>query len=111
MKAERRTLVQTTGSGRASLVCSVLVCAVFVCAVFLGAFASPAPVAAQSAGAATTLAPTSTTTPPLGPVLGPAPTLQPNEWSPVVLAMLLTVTPLLTVAALFWISRKPLAQE
>ncbi|MDA3040413.1 MAG: hypothetical protein O3C27_12970 [Actinomycetota bacterium] len=52
--------------------------------------------------------PGGSTAPPMGPVLGPSPTLEPNEWSSVGLAVILTVTPLLTVAALFWLSRKPL---
>ncbi len=52
--------------------------------------------------------PSGSTAPPMGPVLGPSPTVAPNEWSSVGLAVLLTVTPLVTVAALFWLSRKPL---
>ncbi len=52
--------------------------------------------------------PNGSTAPPMGPVLGPSPTIEPNEWSSVGLAMMLTVTPLMTVAALFWLSGKPL---
>ena len=52
--------------------------------------------------------PGGSTAPPMGPVLGPSPTVEPNEWSSVGLAVMLTVTPLMTVAALFWLSRKPL---
>lgn len=52
--------------------------------------------------------PSGSTAPPMGPVLGPSPTVEPNGWSSVGLAVMLTVTPLMTVAALFWLSRKPL---
>lgn len=91
-------------------VLAMVVLTLFVFTPLAGATRPPAGMAGvEGSGPSSTVA---STLPPmgpsLGPSLGPSPTAQPGGWPAVGLTVLLTVTPLLTVAALVWTIRKPL---